>query len=155
MFHVRIIAVGKNKDHWVDDAIAHYSTLLKKYASVELICTADVKKTKNIPETEVMKREAPLIRTCLGATFTIALTEKGRSMDSRTLAKELNTLMQKHGGCDIIIGGAYGLDKTLLAECDDRLSLSPLTMSHQLVRPVLMEQLYRAFSILAGGKYHK
>ncbi len=155
MFRVQVIAVGKNKDRWVDDAVTHYSTLLKKYISLDFTCTSEIKKTKNITEADVMKREAPFIKKHLSAAYAIALTERGRSVDSRTLAKEFNRLMQRHGGCDILIGGAYGLDKALMAECDDRLSLSPLTMSHQLVRPVLLEQLYRAFSILAGGKYHK
>jgi len=155
MFHVHVIAVGKNKDQWVADAVAHYTILLKKYISLQITYTPEIKKTKSITDVEVMKREAPLLKKHIKAPHVIALTERGRSMDSQSLADEFGRLIQRQGGCDIIIGGAYGLDQSLVNECHDCLSLSPMTMSHQLVRPVLLEQLYRAFSILAGGKYHK
>ncbi len=103
-----------------------------------------------------MQLEAELIRSKVKSNYSIALTDRGKSMDSLKFARWLEKLKINSGGaCDFIIGGIYGIEKDLLASCRETLSLSPMTMSHQLVRPVLLEQLYRGFSILGGGKYHK
>lgn len=155
MFKIRVMAVGKNKEHWVDLSIEHYQTCLKKYSRPEMIYTAERKKTGKISEIEVMKAEAEYIGDKLDTGYTIALHDRGRRLDSAEFAGYMQKLMSRHSLCTFIIGGAYGLDEDLMKRCDDRLSLSPMTMSHQLVRPVLLEQLYRALSIISGGKYHK
>ena len=155
MFKIRIIAVGKNKEDWVERSVDHYLAFLKKYCRAELIYTSERKKLASVSETEVMKIEAGFISRKLDSGYTIALHNGGRKLDSEAFAAYLQKIMQRHGQCAFIIGGAYGLDKDLMDRCDDSLSLSPMTMSHQLIRPVLLEQLYRALSILSGGKYHK
>lgn len=155
MFRIRVIAVGKNKEDWVERSIEHYRQCLKKYSRTEIIYTAERKKTKSVTETEVMKSEAEYISNKLDSGYTIALHDRGRRFDSNEFAAYLGKLMSRNNQCTFIIGGAYGLDEVLMSNCDDRLSLSPLTMSHQLVRPVLLEQLFRALSIIAGGQYHK
>ncbi len=156
MFKIRIIAVGKNKEAWVNDGIAHYLKLIKKHASVSIIYTRKIKKTKSIDAPEVLRREAPLIEKHLGSGPAISLSDRGTRVDSMQFAKYISGLMNAgHGSCEFIIGGAYGIDKSILKKSRDILSLSPMTMSHQLIRPVLLEQLYRAFSIISGEKYHK
>ena len=149
------IKVGKNKEDWVERSVDHYLAFLKKYCRAELIYTSERKKLASVSETEVMKIEAGFISRKLDSGYTIALHNGGRKLDSEAFAAYLQKIMQRHGQCAFIIGGAYGLDKDLMDRCDDSLSLSPMTMSHQLIRPVLLEQLYRALSILSGGKYHK
>jgi 23S rRNA (pseudouridine1915-N3)-methyltransferase len=155
MLKIRVIAVGKNKEDWVEQSIGQYLTFLKKYSRPEIIYTAERKKTKSVSETEVMNIEAGFIAEKLDSGFIIALHDAGRKLDSKAFAAYLQKLMQSNNKCCFIIGGAYGLAPSLLKRCDDRLSLSPMTLSHQLVRPVLLEQLYRALSIISGGKYHK
>jgi 23S rRNA (pseudouridine1915-N3)-methyltransferase len=155
MFKIRIIAVGKNKEDWVEQSVEHYLACLKTYSRPEMIYTAECKKSKAISGIEVMKKEAKYITDKLNQGHIVALHDRGRKFDSETFADYLRKLMQRCDGCAFIIGGAYGLDEGLIKRCDDRLSLSPMTMSHQLVRPVLLEQLYRALSIISGGKYHK
>ncbi len=155
MLKIRIIAVGKNKEDWVERSVEHYLACLRKYSRPEMIYTAECKKSKAIPGIEVMKKEAEYIADKLNPGYTVALHDRGCKFDSEAFADYLRKLMQRHDQCTFIIGGAYGLDEGLIKRCDDRLSLSPMTMSHQLVRPVLLEQLYRAFSIISGGKYHK
>ncbi len=155
MFRINIIAVGKNKEYWVDGAVEHYSTLLKKYAETAMIYIPDIKQSKNLTETELRRAEAIFIQRNLKADYHIALSNAGKSFDSEKFAKYIEGIMLKSGSCDFVIGGIYGLDKTIVDLCNDSVSLSPMTMSHQLVRPVLLEQLYRSFSIISGGKYHK
>ncbi|UCD18510.1 MAG: 23S rRNA (pseudouridine(1915)-N(3))-methyltransferase RlmH [Candidatus Zixiibacteriota bacterium] len=156
MFKIHLIAVGKNKERWVREGVAHYAKLLGKFTDLSIICIPEIRKTKNISETEVIRREIPLIEKRLSLPYRIALAQTGKAYDSHRLARQLSKILTGHGGgCDVIIGGAYGLHRNIIEDCHEVLSLSPMTMSHQLIRVVFLEQLYRAFSILAGGKYHK
>jgi 23S rRNA (pseudouridine1915-N3)-methyltransferase len=155
MFRIDIVALGKNKDRWVDEAILHYITLLKKFASINVIYIPDIKGAKNFNELELRRAEAAAIEKRLHSGYPIALSDRGKVFNSVEFARFLSKLMMKSGSCEFIIGGIYGLDSSILEECRATLSLSPMTFSHQLVRPILLEQLYRAFSILSGGKYHK
>jgi len=156
MFHINIITPGKNKDGWVDDAVGHYLKLLQKYAAVKIDYLPDVKKPKSLTGTEIIAREEKLITKHLKSDYVIALADRDKSMDSPQFAKYLSEIMRlSNGSVDFVIGGAYGLSAAFLKDCRAVLSLSPMTMSHQLIRPVLLEQLYRGFSILSGTKYHK
>jgi 23S rRNA (pseudouridine1915-N3)-methyltransferase len=156
MLKINIIVVGKNKDTWVDDAVGHYEKLLKKFVKLSFDYIPDIKKSSSLSENEIKKQEATRIINKLGSGYKIALSDNGHKYDSEEFAKYLSKLMQVSGGIiEFIIGGAYGLDASIINKCDSVVSLSPMTMSHQLIRPVLLEQLYRGFSILSGGKYHK
>lgn len=156
MFKINIIVLGKNKDQWVDDAIAHYLKLLKKYATISFSYIPGKKLSDKLSEVEVMKLESDLIRKRLISRYQIALSEHGSTFASEQFAGLLSKIMKESGGaCDFVIGGIYGLDKSFMKSCHKVLSLSPMTMSHQIVRPVLLEQLYRGLSILSGGKYHR
>lgn len=156
MFKINIITIGKNKYDWVDHAVGHYLKLLKKYACAKIIYIPDIRKSKKLSDKELMKAEAQLISKKTTSGYGIALSDKGKLYDSVKFARHFESIFQRSGGsCDIIIGGAFGLDKTILNSCREIISLSPMTMSHQLIRPVLLEQLYRACTIISGGQYHK
>ncbi len=156
MLKIKIIALGKNKETWVDDAIMHYEKLLRKFARLSFVYIPDIKKARGLSENEVKKQEALRLMKKLGSGYKVALSDRGRQYDSNEFAKYLSRLIQDSGGSvEFIIGGVYGLDKPIMDECRNIISLSPMTISHQLVRPVLLEQLFRGFSILSGGKYHK
>lgn len=155
MFRINIICIGKNKDKWIDDSINHYSTLLKKYTNITFDYISANKLSKAVSADELSKLESELISKRLKTRFQIALSERGKSLDSIGFSKWLAGIMKTTGSSDFIIGGINGLDESFMKSCDEFISLSPLTMSHQLVRPVLLEQLYRAFNLLSGGKYHR
>ncbi|MDF1543772.1 MAG: 23S rRNA (pseudouridine(1915)-N(3))-methyltransferase RlmH [bacterium] len=156
MLKVSIIAVGKGKVEWVESASAHYEKLLKKYAAIETIILSSRKDSTRLSPDQIRKAELERIMPRLGSNFTVALTDRGTQFDSHKFAKNLQKWREQCGGrMQFLIGGAYGLDQSLLNQADARLSLSPLTFSHQLVRPILLEQLFRAFSILQGTDYHK
>ena len=156
MFKIRIIAVSRGNVDWVEQACDHYEKLLKKYASVETVRISSRKASRNLSPTDIRKSEMELIIKSLSDWFSIALTDSGDKLDSIAFANKLETWRDKHGGrIQFLIGGAFGLDPALLLNSGFRLSLSPLTFSHQLVRPILMEQLFRGLSILHGSDYHK
>jgi 23S rRNA (pseudouridine1915-N3)-methyltransferase len=156
MLKINIITLGKSKTEWVNEAIEHYKKLLKKFVHLSFICIPDIKKSHGLSEKEIKKQEAARLNKKFISEYRIALSDKGRQFASEQFAQYLSHLLKNSGGSvDFIIGGIYGLDDSIINDCRDVVSLSPLTMSHQLIRPVLLEQLFRGFSILSGGKYHR
>lgn len=156
MVKINIIVVGKDKDWWVTDGIAHYEKLLSRYAKIKwTIVTAPVKSTKLSSE-EIKIQEAKLLKKHLAGGTIISLTDKGRQFDSHKFSKKIESwLARSSGELRFVIGGPYGLDDSIIKSANDSISLSPFTFSHQIVRLVLLEQLYRAFSILHNTDYHK
>ena len=156
MVKIRIIAVGKDKDAWVTDGSAHFLKLLKRYASVEQVHLAGPRTSSSLSPEQSKAAEAGPILEQMDKGTQIALSDRGRPMDSEAFAEFIEKLTATSPPpLSIVIGGPYGLDQTVLDRADHVVSLSPLTFSHQIVRLVLLEQLYRAFSILAGTDYHK
>jgi len=156
LLKIRIIAVGKNKDRWVDEGCAHFEKLLQRFASIEWKIIPSPKGPSSLAPAEVKKKEGELLQKQFRNGIHIVLTDKGLKKDTLAFANFFERLQITKGGMiNFIIGGPYGLDDTILKKFDHRLSLSPLTFSHQLVRLVLLEQLYRAFSVIHGTDYHK
>ena len=138
---IRIIAVGKVRKGWVQEGVALYRKRLPGLVITELKDATMVKAAEAI--TAALQADERLV----------VLTEEGRSLDSLSFAEQL-----RDSGSDrlaFVIGGADGLDPGLKARASWRLSLSPMTFPHELARLLLLEQLYRATSILQGGPYHK
>lgn len=156
MIRIRLITVGKNKDTWVSDGCAHFEKLLSRWANCSWTILPSEKGAKGLTPAEIKKREAVGISKQLKKGLTVALTDSGRSFDSHAFARQLEVWQGHSGGViSFIIGGAYGLDDSIVDDSDHVLSLSPMTFSHQVVRLVLLEQLYRGFSILHNTDYHK
>ena len=143
MVKLEIVTVGKSKDSWLDEAVAHYEKLLSKYARIKwTVVTSPTKADK--------------LENILANSYLIALADSGKKFDSFTFAKNLEKLTVKsRNEIKIVIGGPYGLDDSILKKANEVWSLSRLAFSHQIVRIVLLEQLFRAFSILNGRDYHK
>lgn len=155
MVKIDIIAVGRDKDRWISDGSAHFEKLLSKFAQIKWIPVA-AEKGSSLSPALTRKAEGERIAARLGKGLVVALHDKGLKCDSPQLAKKLESwLASCSGRITFLIGGAYGLSEQVLAKADIQLSLSRMTFSHQIVRIVLMEQLYRAFSILHGSDYHK
>ena len=147
--------VGRDKDAWVSNACDHYEKLLRKFARIEYE-TVSSPRGHNLSPVELKRDEAHKLDKKLTGSFVVALSDRGDKLDSPAFANWFErTLTQHSNRLAFVIGGPYGLDDSILSAAGQRLSLSPLTFSHQLVRPVLLEQLYRAFTIFSGGDYHK
>jgi 23S rRNA (pseudouridine1915-N3)-methyltransferase len=136
--NVTIVAVGKVKDPFAD-ADAHYRKLLRRHQPVEVV---EVRDEVNV-EGRIPAR-----------SHVIALDRGGRAMDSRTWSSWLSERRIDAQDLCFLIGGPAGISAHTLRLADERLSLGPQTMAHQLARVVLLEQLFRATKILAGEKYH-
>lgn len=149
-----IVAVGKLHSDW-RAAQQDYLARLRRYTDVTLVEVKDVV-GQGAPDTVALQREGEaLLAAAKGARRVIALSATGKQMDSLGLADFLRKQIDVYRSLAFVIGGPVGLSPQVLAACDDKLSLSPLTFPHELARVILLEQLYRAATIISGEKYHK
>lgn len=153
---VVLMSVGRPSS-LLEPLIREYETRAGRYWKLEVVEVSPEKASKNRPVTEVRAAEAERIRAALPeGTELVALTRTGSAWSSRELALYLNDLaVAGSAGTTFVIGGAYGLDRALLREARHRVTLSSLTLPHDLARLVLAEQLYRAGTITRGEPYHK
>ncbi|MCP4424107.1 MAG: 23S rRNA (pseudouridine(1915)-N(3))-methyltransferase RlmH [Chloroflexi bacterium] len=153
--HITVAAVGKiRKSHW-KTALDDYEKRLRRYTDFKLVEVKDAVGRGGPEATAVAKEGEALLRAAKGARRLIALTENGRQMDSPRLARYLMRQVQLYGRIAFLIAGPLGFSDDVLIQCDEQLSLSPMTFPHELARVILLEQLYRACTILNGEKYHK
>lgn len=149
-------SIGKQHEPSIKEAIEEYTSRIKKYAPVKWEIIPVPKNAQALSETEQKRQEAKLILEKIDKDMLlVALDENGREMSSTELANFL-TKKTDQGIKKIIflIGGAFGIDQTILDKADYIWSLSKLTFPHQMVRLILAEQIYRAFSITRNEKYH-
>ncbi len=160
MFSITVLAVGKLKEGFYREACAEYAKRLSACCRLELVELPEQRLPEKPSPAQIaaaLAREAEAIRakTPRGAWFCV-LTPEGELLSSEQLAAKLKRL--KTGGVSsacFLLGSSNGIDSSLKARADLRLSMSPMTFPHHLARVMLLEQLYRAESIQTGGKYHK
>ncbi len=153
------ITVGTLKEQYLSEAVSEYKKRLSQYARVEEV---------NIKEEAIHNEEdRSEIERALSAegerilsqvpkdSSVIALCVEGKELDSPALAEKIGEMVNKSGKITFIIGSSHGLCPAVKSRADFRLSVSKLTFPHQLMRPILFEAIYRAFTIIAGKKYHK
>jgi 23S rRNA (pseudouridine1915-N3)-methyltransferase len=156
LLKIHIIAVGEDKSRWVSEGISHFEKLLSRYAQIKWTIVRSGGKSSAQSPAEIRAAEKLLIQKHLAGGAVIALSDSGKKFDSPEFANKLEKLStQSRGEIKFVIGGPFGLDKSILDTADEVISLSSLTFSHQIVRIVLLEQLFRAFSILHHTDYHK
>lgn len=157
---IAIVAVGRLKERYIREAADEYLKRLRPYASVNVVEVADEpipQKPSEAEEAGVMRREGERILGALRqGTYVICLDMRANQLSSEEFSHLLDGLALK-GRSDVtfIIGGSLGLAPDVLARADMRLSLSKMTFPHQVVRVILLEQIYRAFKISRGEMYHK
>ena len=149
----RIIGIGKTTDQHIQRLCEDYLQRLKHYATVE-VEFLDIKKKYSQADQKIVEGELMLSKI-QKASIVVLLDETGKSISSKSFAafvqKRLNA-----GSKEVIflIGGAYGFSEEIYQRADFKIALSPMTFTHQMVRLIFLEQLYRAFTILKGEKYH-
>ena len=159
MTTLTIITVGTLKEKYLVEAVAEYKKRLSQYAKVEEINIKEEKINNEDDFSEISRAldaEADKILAAVPKdAMKIALCVEGKAYDSPALAKLIGRMVDEKGKIALIIGSSHGLSERVKKECHTRLSVSALTFPHQLMRVILMEALYRSFTILAGKKYHK
>ena len=140
MLNVKIICVGTLREAYLRDAVKEYEKRLSAYCRLTTV---------------ELKDDERLLQTVRSKGYKIALCIEGKQLSSPELADLMSDASVKgQGSVILVIGGADGLSEEVKAACDFRLSFSKMTFPHQLMRVILLEQLYRALNIGSGGKYH-
>jgi 23S rRNA (pseudouridine1915-N3)-methyltransferase len=153
--HITVIAVGKLRRPYWKAAQKTYQERLRHYTDLSLVEVKDFV-GRGLPDEVAIEREGErLLKAAQAAHRRVALTPIGVQMSSPQLATYVQRQIQLYGRIAFLIGGPLGLSDDVLAACHDQLSLSTLTFPHELARVTLLEQLYRAATIIAGEQYHK
>ncbi|SES34515.1 23S rRNA (pseudouridine(1915)-N(3))-methyltransferase RlmH [Salisediminibacterium halotolerans] len=157
---IKLIAVGKLKEKYLKQGIDEYTKRLSAFATVEHIEVADEKAPEQMSETEIKqvqeKEGERILQKIHKDDYVTALAIDGKQWSSERLAKEIDQLTT-HGKSKLtfVIGGSVGLSDSVMKRADQSLSFSAMTFPHQLMRLILLEQIYRAFKINRGEPYHK
>ena len=154
---IKTIFVGKLQDRYLKEGIETYRDRISRYSQIELVevedeavtAKADQGKIKGIEAERIIKRVSP-------DSLLVALDEKGKGLSSEGLAGFIQKAMDSGiKEISFVVGGSLGLGEKVRERADLALSLSPMTFTHQMVRVILLEQIYRAFTIIKGEPYHK
>ena len=153
------MTVGKVKEKYFRDAIAEYAKRLSRYCKLEIIEVADEKTPDKASETEeeqIKQKEADrILKNIREDSYCIALAIEGKKMDSVSLARNIERLgLNGKSNIVFVIGGSLGLHQSVLKRADDKLSFSDMTFPHQLMRVILLEQIYRSYRIINKEPYH-
>lgn len=145
MNKVNIVCVGKIKEEYLRSACAEYVKRLSRFCKLEI---------KELAEGRTIREEAPSVLNAAKG-YKIALCVEGETLSSPALADRIKKLTDRGEEISFIIGSSCGLDESVKQSADLRLSFSPMTFPHQLMRVILLEQVYRSFMIISGSEYHK
>jgi 23S rRNA (pseudouridine1915-N3)-methyltransferase len=154
---LKVIVVDRTRSPFLKEGELFYIDRLNKYTQVEWIEVKPSMIKKGRPADKVLTAEGQAIaRRLMPRDYLVALDRSGHQYDSVGLADWFDKLSMDHGGwISFVIGGPLGLSKDLLKSAQNILSLSKLTLTHEMCRLLLLEQIYRAFTIMKGEKYHK
>jgi 23S rRNA (pseudouridine1915-N3)-methyltransferase len=158
--NISIITVGKLKEKYLKDGIDEYKKRLSRYCSIDIFEVQDEKAPENLSEKEeeqVKEKEGQgILKYIKDNTYVVALDIKGKLLSSEELSDFIGERgLKGDSSIAFIIGGSLGLSSEVLQRADYKLSFSKMTFPHQLMRLILLEQIYRGFRILKGEPYHK
>jgi len=158
--NITVISVGKIKEKYLINAIHEYSKRLSRYCKLDLVEVPDEKAPENLSDKEMEQIKAIegvyILKNIKDGMYVIALDIQGKMLSSDEFADRLMRLgVQGNSSIAFIIGGSLGLSDKVLKRADYRLSFSAMTFPHQLMKVILLEQVYRAFRIMKGEPYHK
>ena len=158
MIHITIISVGKIKEKYLKDAICEYSKRLSKYCKLNIIEIDDEQIPSNLNEKlaeNIKNIEGAKILSNIKNTYSISLDLKGKQFSSEEFSKKIENISLTNNSISFIIGGSLGLSNNVIANSDDVICFSKMTFPHQLIRVLLLVQLFRASKILNNETYHR
>lgn len=157
---ITVVAVGKIKEKFFADAVSEYRKRLGRYCKLEILQVADEKTPDGAGEAlekQIKDREGERILSHIrDGEYVFALAIEGKMMSSEEMAQKMERLgVEGRSQVVFVIGGSLGLSEAVLRRADEYLSFSKMTFPHQLMRVILLEQIYRSYRIMTGGPYHK
>ncbi len=158
--NITLITVGKIKEKYYRDAVAEYVKRLSRYCKLDIIEVADEKtpdKASELMEEQIKQKESErILKYVREDAYCIALAIEGKKTDSVAFAKHIEQLgLNGKSNLVFVIGGSLGLHKSVLQRADEKMSFSDMTFPHQLMRVILLEQIYRCYRIINKEPYHK
>jgi 23S rRNA (pseudouridine1915-N3)-methyltransferase len=158
--NITVISVGKLKEKYLKEAIQEYSTRLTKYCKLDIIEVPDEKAPENMSAAEEdivkLKEGQAILKHIKDDAYVVALAIQGKQLSSEKFAALISDLgLRGKSNIAFVIGGSLGLSEEVLKRADYHLSFSAMTFPHQLMRVILLEQVYRGFRIMKGEPYHK
>ncbi|OED43858.1 23S rRNA (pseudouridine(1915)-N(3))-methyltransferase RlmH [Chromatiales bacterium (ex Bugula neritina AB1)] len=153
---IHLLAIGTRMPKWIDDGFAEYSRRPGRDCKLVLKEIPSPRKSKSEEASRIKRLEGDLLMAAVpDGAYRVALDEKGKMHSTKSVAEKLSGWFDSHRRVAIIIGGADGLSDAALDSCNERWSLSRMTFPHSLVRVILAEQIYRAYSLLNNHPYHR
>ena len=151
-----LLTIGKTSEKYLIEGIAQYQNRLKHYIQFEMIEILNIKNAQNFSNAELMKKEGELILKQLQRSdHLVILDDKGKDFTSPKFSEKLqNWMLSGKKRLVFVVGGAYGFSEQVYARGNEKLSLSKMTFSHQMVRLFFIEQIYRGYTILNNEPYH-
>lgn len=152
---IKIVCAGKIKEKWLNDGIAEYTKRLSKYASVSIVEVADA--PDSLPVAKALEQEGEaMLSKVKPDEFVWVMDLHGKLMTSEEISKHMIRGLENGGAnLTVIIGGSNGLSPEVVKRANERICLGNITLTHQMTRLILLEQLYRGFKIAGNEKYHK
>lgn len=153
---ISLLCIGKTDDKEINSLIQYYLTRLPRHWNFEINEIPDVRNAKNLTPELLKKEESKLFLNQIDKTdHVILLDEKGKQFTSREFAQKIDIWMNSSvKKIHILIGGAYGFSEEIYSRANEKMSLSKMTFTHQMIRLFIVEQIYRADQILQGKPYH-
>ncbi|NOR87890.1 MAG: 23S rRNA (pseudouridine(1915)-N(3))-methyltransferase RlmH [Bacteroidales bacterium] len=153
---IKLIFVGKTTDEAVDLGMQKYIKRLRRYTNLDIEVIPALKNTKKMNESEIKNKEGELILGKISnSDFLVLLDEKGKEYTSVSFSEFIDRkIMQGVKNLVFVVGGAYGFSELVYQKAQQKISLSQMTFSHQIIRLIFMEQLYRSFTIMKNEPYH-
>lgn len=156
MIKINLICMGDIKEKYLREAILEYSKRISRFAELKII---ELK--EHVPQSnsqadilQALKKDAEEIKKHLKG-YSVCLDIKAKMISSEEFSKKINQISLESSEISFVIGASNGIDENIKALCKDKISFSPMTFPHQLMRVIFLEQLYRAFTILNNISYHK
>lgn len=153
---ITLLFVGKTSDKYIETGIDKYFKRLKRYIQFDIEVIPALKNTRHLSEAQIKEKESDLILSKLNTTDTVVLLdERGKDLTSLQFADFIQKRMNlSTKNLVFIVGGAYGFSESVYEKASNKLSLSRMTFSHQIIRLIFMEQIYRVFTIINNEPYH-
>lgn len=151
-----LMMTGRTRSNWLSEGIEVYMKRLRHYIPIEIMVLPDIKTTKGMTQEKQKELEGEaMLKRFGGGDHVILLDERGEELTSRQLSERLDRLMASvQNNIFFVIGGPYGFSESVYERADKKLSFSRMTFSHEMIRLLLVEQIYRAMTILRGEPYH-